>query len=123
MKHGVSVDQAKNRLYIILDGFFTDADVQKVSVAVYGAINSLQPGFDMVTDVTTCRPATPAGSTEIEKTQQYAIDKGARRFVRVVSERILIQMQINRGAAKAGIKANYVKSIAEANALLDKLET
>lgn len=120
MRRGISLDRDRNRLYIILSGFFSDADAQVVSAAVTQAIQSLRPNFDVVTDISHCRPATPQGNAEIEKIQEYAIARGARRFIRVVSDRVLIQMQMDRAASKTGVEARYVSSLAEANALLDQ---
>ncbi|MEB3272498.1 MAG: hypothetical protein VKJ85_01845 [Prochlorothrix sp.] len=119
MRRGISLDRDRNRLYIILSGFFSDADAQVASAAIAQAIRSLRPDFDVVTDISQCRPATPQGTAEIEKIQEYAIAQGARRFVRVVSDRVLIQMQLDRAASKTGVDALYVTSLQEAKDLLN----
>ena len=116
--HSIRVEHKKNRLYITLAGFFPDEDARKASDKIIEAIDTFNSDFDLITDISECRPATPAGNVEIERIQQYALSKGARRFIRVVGERVLAKMQLERASQKTGIDADCVASVEEAERLL-----
>ena len=102
--YSIQVDRKKKRLYITLAGFFFDEDARKASGEIIEAIDTFNCDFDMITDISECRPATPAGNAEIERIQKYALSNGAKRFIRVVGKRVLAQMQLDRASKKTGLE-------------------
>lgn len=118
--HSIQIDRQKKRLYVKLAGFFVDEEAKKASDKIIEAIDTFNSDFDLITDISECRPATPAGNVEIERIQKYALSKGAKRFIRVVGQRVLAQMQLDRASKKTGVEADYAGSIEEANRLLER---
>ena len=119
--HEVNIHVKQNRLYITLAGFFTDEAAKQASLQIADAMDGLETGFDVITDVSECRPVTPVGNAEIQRMQEYALSKGARQFIRVVGQRIITQMQFDRASKETGIMADCVATIPEAEQLLDHL--
>ncbi|MGK7946113.1 MAG: hypothetical protein AB4058_16755 [Microcystaceae cyanobacterium] len=115
----VQIDQNKKRLYITLTGLLVGQEAKSISQQVIQAIDAFETEFDLITDISQCRPTAADGHLEIEKVQNYALEKGAKRFVRVVGERLLAQMQLERSGKQTGIKAICVASLEEAEQLLD----
>jgi hypothetical protein len=118
MSH-VKIDKDKKRLYITLTGLLVGQEAKKISQQIIEAIDAFDTEFDLVTDISQCRPTSADGNAEIQKVQNYALLKGAKRFVRVVGERLLAQMQLERSGKQTGVKAVCVASLEEANQLLD----
>jgi hypothetical protein len=112
-------DVAKNRLYITLKGFLTDEEAKNAADLVIAEIRRLRPGFDVITDVSEFKATSPVGTQDIARGQKAAVDGGARRFVRVVSQEILGVHQFQRVAKTTGVTAEVAGSVAEAERLLE----
>ena len=120
MVNNVKTQVKHDRLYITLAGFFTDAQAKAASDQILAAIDAMPSEFDVITDISECRAATPGGTAEIQRIQIYALAKGARQFIRVVGQRVITQMQLDRASQKTGVSADYVATIAEAERRLER---
>jgi hypothetical protein len=115
----VRADTFKNRLYIIFDGFFSDALMQKACDLIDAESDRLQPGFSVITDISRCKPATQAGAQIIQKTQEYLAAHGVGRVIRVTShENTIIKLQFQR-REHGSYKAEYADSVEAADKILD----
>lgn len=81
----VRIDLIKNRLYLTL-GWTQRDKLNKAFPAIAKAANKLSPGFSCITRVIDGRGIQTSDITEIQKVQQYLIDCGMRRVVRVGEE-------------------------------------
>ena len=60
-------DPARNRLYGMLEGFFTAEEMKKCADDTIEKTKQLRPGYCTVTDVTKCKPMPPEAAAEIER--------------------------------------------------------
>jgi len=117
--HEARTDQSKNQLYITLGGFSSVDQVGQTVQEVKQAVQNLKPGFDVITDVSTYRPARPEVATAIQQMQLFLRQAGMRRVVRVLSSSAIASMQFSRLGKEAGYEAEHAASVAEAEKLLE----
>lgn len=60
--HKVHIDPLKKRLYLTLTGFFVGEEILETSDEIIQAIDSLEGEFDMITDISQCRPTIAVSS-------------------------------------------------------------
>lgn len=117
--YDIQIDTDRNRLYIILRGFLSDAEMQIAREKIIENVKKLSKSFDVVTDISTFKPASAQGVKEFKQAQRYLASHGMRRMVQVVSNDGLAALQISRTAKGIGYAANTVSSVIEAD---EKLE-
>lgn len=117
--YSVRIDSVKNRMYLVLSDFFTAAEAEAVSAEIKEHLSQLQPDFDFISDVRTFKPGSPEVATIMGETQAHVLKSGLNRFIRVVSEDVIGQMQVERVSRGSGLTVQNVTSIAAAEALLD----
>lgn len=119
----IRADVAKNRLYMVLNGFFTDEEIHIAAEKTIEEIKKLKAGFAVINDISTFKPATPNGAEEIKRVQVFTRERGVKRIVRVVGKdkvaSAITAMQFSRTQQEAGYAADIVGTMAEAEKLLD----
>jgi hypothetical protein len=115
----IRADLARNRLYIVLDGFFQDDELTKAADTCISEGAKLKQGFDIINDISNFKPASPKGAEEIKRAGIYVKQNGVRRVIRVVGEAVLAQAQFDRQAKGAGYNADTAATIADAERMLD----
>lgn len=94
-----------------MDNLYTDV---RFSVA------DLQPGFDVITDLSECTLAHLSGIPTFRKIMTFLIANGVGQVVRVMNGSSLIYKQIvNLSSRISGYKPSYVYSLEEAEEKLD----
>lgn len=116
----MTVNPEKNRLYVTLGGHLEPSERQEAAKAFIAAINKLQPGFDIVHDMTGLHPTDPEGLKELVRIQAAAKIKGVRKVVRVVKIP-LVRLQFERVALETGWEFETTATIQEADERLDAL--
>jgi hypothetical protein len=114
----VRADVRKNRLYVVLAGFFDDDDARQAADEVIQEIKSLRPGFDVINDISGFRPATQKGAREMVRAQRFARAAGVDRVIRIVPSETIGSIQFARTSKQAGYEADTAVSIAEADKML-----
>lgn len=118
----VRVNIAKNRLYITLAGFFADeAEVIEIADTVKASVDQLQPGFDVVNDIHAFKPASPDIAKYIMAVQQYELEHGLNRVVRITGDEVIGKMQFERLSRETGIHTVGAATVEEADAILDAI--
>ncbi len=115
------IDAAKNRIYIVMEGFLTDAQVKEGADGVIANVAKLRPGFDVINDISKFKPTSPAGTQDIGRVQQFIKEKGPRRIIRVVVEGVA-KGQLSRTATSVAHydkDADTASSVAEAERMLE----
>ena len=116
----IRADIAKNRFYVILQGFITDVQAKECADTSIAEAKKLKPGFDVISDVSTAKPASPQGVVELLRTQTYLKEHGMGRVIRVVPPQPTVAaMQIARTAKEAGYDVDTATSIEEAEKMLE----
>ncbi len=108
----------KNRLYIILRGFLPDATIDVAAQEVIKEISKLNSGCDVITDISTFKPATASGADKIKKVQQHLAAHKPGRVIRVVGAEALSEMQMARLSKEAGYVADAATTVVDAEKLL-----
>jgi len=117
--YSIKSDLTKNILYITLEGFLSDEIVKTAADLTINEINKLKPGFSIINDISSFKPATAKGAEEIKRAQVYASAKGVSRIIRVVKQSHLGAMQFSRTAKDAGYDNEIASSVEEAERMLN----
>lgn len=117
-KIDIRADVSKNRLYIVLGGFFQDEEVRVASDKCITEAGKLSRGFGVVNDISEFKPATPKGAEEIKRAQLFVKENGVGRVIRVVGQASLTQSQFERQSKDAGYQAEVAATVADAEKML-----
>jgi len=119
----VWADIEKNRLYIVLRGYFTVEEAKTAADLTIEAAMKLRPGFDCITDLSAHKPSSDAVNEETRRAQMFLAERGVRRVVRVVTTSVLSQMQFERVGKQAGYQdgtSDVASSLEEAERKLEQ---
>ena len=112
---GVKADLKKNRLYITIAGRLNKKDLDGLYTDIRFGVADLQPGFDVITDLTECTLAALSGFSTFNKITDHLLANNVGKVVRIIDERRIIFKQILNSASRIkGYTAVYVKSLEEA---------
>lgn len=117
-KYIIKADNDKNRLYITLNGFFSDQEVSAAVDAIIDGAKQLKTGFDVINDISNFKPASQDAKSEMKRAQVFVKENGAKRVIRVVGEATISSMQLSSTAKEAGYEADTVATMADAEKLL-----
>jgi hypothetical protein len=119
--HDIRADVVKNRLYLRLVGFMTDDQAAEVAETIIQEIQKLRPGFDVINDISSLKPASPTATEHLRRAQEASARRGHGRIIRIVGKQAVTQMQWNRTlkASSQGANAEVAATLAEAERLLD----
>ncbi len=113
-------DDAKNRVYIKLIGFYSGDEAKKVADEFIGEMKKLKPGFDIVNDITEFKTSPPEATTAIARAQEMALELKAGRIVRIIGGQPTGRLQFERIGRKTGTMVANVSSIEEAEQILEE---
>lgn len=114
----ITSNTAKNRLYITVAGYLEEPERKAAMKALVAEAGTLQPGFDVISDITGLHPSNQAGFNDFLRARSALKLKGLGRVVRVVGIP-LSRIQLTRISEEAGFAADQVESLEAAEALLD----
>lgn len=85
------------------------------------AADELEPGFDMVNDISTFKPMSPEAKQAIERGKEGLTERDMSAVVRVTGESALGELQFSRvGTDKEGYHVATAETRMEAERLLDE---
>ncbi len=116
----IRVDGAKNRIYLDLQGFHDLEEAQRLRDLYAEAIQKCRPGFTVLADVSKYRP----GAAEVQEVHgeaaKLAEAAGVNKVARVIGDKPLGGMQIDRIArTEATYEARNFATFEEAEDYLD----
>lgn len=113
--HNVSSDLKRNILFIEMQGFMSDEEVEKVADSVIEKAKGLQPGFAVINDISTFKPASKMGSKHIARAQAFLVESKVGKVIRITDNPIS-KMQLNRTSktVEGGYTAIEVRTMDEA---------
>lgn len=110
---------AQNRLVITIYGSLSKENLDKLYTEVRFCVADLNPGFGVITDLSSCTIAALNGIPTFRKIMNYLIINKVGRVARVIDEKNLVLMQlINFTGKNNGYKADFFHSLVEAEAAL-----
>jgi hypothetical protein len=116
----VRSDPGRNRLYLTMAGHLGAEERQAVIKLLMAEAAHLEPGFDIVSDISALHPTDEAGFKDLLRAKAALKLRGSGRVVRVVKIP-LSRIQFTRVSEAAGFDADCVDSVEEADRLLDEL--
>ncbi len=120
-RNTVRIDIKKNRLYCKCIGNVAKEDIDGYFTEIRFAVADLKPGFSLILDLTEVSYGHISALSTLTKIMQYLIAHGVNHIVRIVDDKQLINLQFqNFAVSRQGYEATHVKSLAAAEAFLDK---
>jgi len=111
-------DTVRNRIYVKVQGFPTETELEQHVGKLIGELDRLRPGFAVISDVTDSKVTTPAGAEVLQRLMKEYKRRGVSRIIRIVSREVLTKMQLQRITQEADIPVSHAASLAEAEKLL-----
>ena len=116
----VKADIRKNLLYFTIVGQATKEKLDKLYTDVRFSVADLQPGFDVISDLSECNLGHLSGVPTLRKIMNFLITKEVGEVVRIINPKsIIVKQFINLSSIICGYKPCYVYSLQEAE---EKLE-
>lgn len=123
LSSNVRADIRNNRLYCTFTEKSTLDDLTRLLADIKDQVVDLQPGFDVVEDMSRCRHFQLAALPALRKIMHYLVSRGASEVIRVVDQQSTVFRQfINLSARIRSYKPIYVKTLAEAEGLLNQTQ-
>lgn len=117
----VRVNKIKNRIYLVLEGYHDVEEATRMKELYGDAIKSCTPGFTVLADLREYKP----GDDDVREIHAEAVNlaenAGVRKVARLVGDKPLGGLQINRVAQKEGhYDAAHFQTIEDAEQYLDE---
>lgn len=112
----------ENKLLFFAKGKMDGNEVRSMCDALLKNAQKLQAGFILISDIHELDPLPEEGRLELQKTMQALLDGGMGAEIRVISDKAIITAnQFQRTSRSVGYTANEVRTIQEAERLVDQL--
>lgn len=112
----------ENKLLFLARGKMDSNECRPMCEALLKNARKLQPGFILISDIHELDPLPEEGRLELQKTMQALLDGGMGAEIRVISDKaILTANQFQRTSRSVGYTASEVRTIQEAERLVDQL--
>ncbi len=122
-KLNAKTDIPQNRLYITVAGRLTKENLDKLYTDIRFSVSDLQPGFNVITDLSECTLAALGAIPTFRKITNYLIENHVGLVVRVLNQDNLVFRQLlNLTARMQGYKAIFASTLEEAEAELLKAD-
>lgn len=112
----------ENKLLFFAKGKMDSNECRAMCEALIKNAKKLQPGFILISDIHELDPLPEEGRLELQKAMQSLLDIGMGAEIRVISEKAIITAnQFQRTSRSVGYTANEVRTVQEAERLVDQL--
>lgn len=112
----------ENKLLLFAKGKMDSNECHAMCEALIKNAKKLQPGFILISDIHELDPLPEEGRLELQKAMQSLLDIGMGAEIRVISEKTIITAnQFQRTSRSVGYTANEVRTVQEAERLVDQL--
>lgn len=118
-KAKVVADIKKNRLYITFDQDVLRSDIEGIYTDIRFSVADLQPGFDVVNDLSNSHLGHLSGIRTFIKITDFLTANQVGRVVRILGKKSIIFKQLSKlSRAIEGYKPLYASTMQEAEDLL-----
>ncbi len=118
-KAKVVADIKKNRLYITFDQDVLRSDIEGIYTDIRFCVADLQPGFDVVNDLSNSRLGHLSGIRTFMKITDFLAANQVGKVIRVLGKQSILFKQITKLSRKIeGYKPLYVSTLQDAEELL-----
>ncbi len=112
-------DAKNNRLYITLSGVISLADARKIQEEMFKEVAELQPGFDIINDMSKFIRGEDAAGVILQNIISHLSEKKARQIIRIVGPSKTGLTQFAKNTMTDSIEIKYVPTLKEAENLLN----
>jgi len=117
----IMVDEAKNRIYLTIIGFWKDLGmVPNYLDDITKAGQSVSTGFTILTDVTKMKVPTPEVGEIHGKAQGILVGAGLSKTAEILPADAIAQIAVDRYSKKSGMKKASFSTFEEAEKWLDE---
>jgi hypothetical protein len=118
--YSIKVDEAKNRLYLTITGFWQKADqVPEYLNDLKKATQFISKGYTILSDIRKMKaPTQEIGALHV-KAQKIVIDAGLSKTAEVHPESMMAKISVDRFSEESGMKKGLFPSIEEAEKWLN----
>lgn len=92
----LELDRERNRLFLTLEGTMDLETTREYAEDVLSAADQLQPGFDVVNDISGFQPVAQEATDAIEHGKEGLAERGVSAVVRIPGDSIVGKMQFDR---------------------------
>ena len=118
--HSIRKDIKYNRIYITLHGVIPFDEAMKVKEKLFKEVEGLQPGFDVVNDISKLISADEKAAKFLEEVNKYFVFKKVKRIIRVVGHSKAGLVLFAKHSPKYdGVEIKYVPTLKEAEDMLN----
>ena len=119
--HKIYTDSEKNRLYLQLSGNIDKRESRNALDKVIGQLEQLNPGFDLISDLTSYTPLSQTADTTVYALLKTVKEHGVKRMIRIVNEPGTVSSnQVNYLINSAGFcNCEVVESLNRAEEILE----
>jgi len=115
----ISANIKENILHITLKGTVTKKEAERIYTDIRFCVADLQPGFNVITDLTNCRIGHLAAMSVSRKIVEFLVSRKVGKVVRVAGPSRIILLQMAQLIHKEkGYEPIYANSMEEAENLL-----
>jgi hypothetical protein len=112
----------ENKLLFFAKGKLDEIECRAMGEALLKNARKLQAGFILISDIHELDPLPEEGRLELQKTMQGLVEAGMGAEIRVISDKAIITAnQFQRTSRSVGYTASEVRTIQEAEQLVDQL--
>jgi hypothetical protein len=116
------IDRPRNYYLMRLWGLLSDDECRAASEHVIAEVRlQMLPGWSLISDISACKPLSKEGTLIVRQSGAAVAKMGMKHVIRIVGASAVAAMQFKR-ETQGTYEANVVASLADAEALLDKLE-
>ena len=115
----IVVNAKKNRIVITMTGYICEKEMEMIYRDLIVGVPKLEPGFDVLMDLTECRLAHISGVPIFKEMMEFLLGRHVERVVGVIGNSRLIYNQLSKIADNIkGYSPIYVSTLKEAEELL-----
>ncbi len=114
----VKSDKDKNVLYLTMEGFLKDDEINIVADQAVKEAAKLKKGFHVINDLSKFKVASKEGTELIKQAQLNLAKMGIGRVIRVTGDKAVGSAQFQRTAKDAGYSGETASTVAEAESML-----
>lgn len=115
----VKADIIKNRLYVVMNGFFEYKEMKECTDKTIEESKKLKPGYDVVTDISQFKAVGQDALAEVTRGQAYFKKSGVRHAIRVIGDAKIASSQFSRVGKTVDYVPETVATLAEAEKALN----
>ncbi|MFC1476328.1 hypothetical protein ACFL5S_00020 [Fibrobacterota bacterium] len=119
-KYDVWNDAKANRMYLILNGFFSFWEIRDIKHTIINETKKLSSGFQAIWDITQLRPLPIKNADELKQALSYMKDYGLEKIILVADFSLMSYVQLSQVLKEIGYKAEFADTVEDAKKMLEE---